>query len=155
MFYTAGFFIVIFFISTFVELNIYSTFVEQTRIMTPLSKAEEEVMQILWKKEKAIMMDILEAYPEPKPANTTIATLLKRIQDKGFVSYTQVGRSREYFPLVKKNAYFSKQMNGMIKKFFNNSASQFASFFTEEANMSKEELEDLKKLIDNQIKNKD
>ena len=155
MFYTAGFFIIIFFISTFVELNIYSTFVEQTRIMTPLSKAEEEVMQILWKKEKAIMMDILEAYPEPKPANTTIATLLKRIQDKGFVSYTQVGRSREYFPLVKKNAYFSKQMNGMIKKFFNNSASQFASFFTEEANMSKEELEDLKKLIDNQIKNKD
>ena len=150
-----AFFIVIFFISTFVELNIYSTFVEQTRIMTPLSKAEEEVMQILWKKEKAIMMDILEAYPEPKPANTTIATLLKRIQDKGFVSYTQVGRSREYFPLVKKNAYFSKQMNGMIKKFFNNSASQFASFFTEEANMSKEELEDLKKLIDNQIKNKD
>ena len=141
--------------TAFSGYNIYSTFVEQIRIMTPLSKAEEEVMQILWKKEKAIMMDILEAYPEPKPANTTIATLLKRIQDKGFVSYTQVGRSREYFPLVKKNAYFSKQMNGMIKKFFNNSASQFASFFTEEANMSKEELEDLKKLIDNQIKNKD
>ena len=122
--------------------------------MTPLSKTEEELMQILWKQERAIMKDIIATFPEPKPANTTIATLLKRMQDKGFVDYVQVGRSREYFPLVKKDNYFSKQVNGMIKKFFNNSASQFASFFTEETNLSKEELEDLKAIIDNQIKTK-
>lgn len=123
--------------------------------MTSLSKTEEALMQVLWKKEKAIMKDIIATYPEPKPASTTIATLLKRMQDKGFVDYVQVGRSREYFPLVKKDRYFSKQVNGMIKKFFNNSASQFASFFTEETNLTKKELEELKAIIDNQIKTKE
>lgn len=119
-----------------------------------LSKAEEQLMQILWKQDKAFMKDLIEAYPEPKPAPTTVATLLKRMQDKDFVDYKQYGRSREYFPLVKKKDYFSKQVNGFIKNFFNDSASQFASFFTKETNLSKEELEDLKKLIDNEIKNK-
>lgn len=119
-----------------------------------LSKSEEQLMQILWKQEKAFMKDLIDAYPEPKPAPTTVATLLKRMQDKKFVDYKQFGRSREYFALVKKKDYFSKQMNGMIKTFFNNSASQFASFFTQETNLSKEELEDLKKLIDKEIENK-
>lgn len=76
------------------------------------------------------------------------------MQDKGFVDYIQLGRSREYFPLVKKSDYFSKHVNGLIKNFFNDSASQFASFFTEETNLSKEELEDLKKLIEVQIEKK-
>ena len=119
-----------------------------------LSKAEEQLMQILWKQEKAFMKDLIEAYPEPKPAQTTVATLLKRMQDKKFVDYKQYGRSREYFPLVKKKDYFSKQVNGMIKNFFNDSASQFASFFTKETNLSKEELEELRSLIDREIENK-
>lgn len=119
-----------------------------------LSKAEEQLMQILWKQEPAPMKDLIEEYPSPKPAQTTVATLLKRMQDKNFVDYRQEGRSRQYFSLVKKKDYFSKQMNGLIKSFFNDSASQFASFFTKETNLSKEELEDLKKLIDKEIKNK-
>ena len=117
-----------------------------------LSNAEEQLMQILWKLEKAFMKDLIEAYPEPKPATTTVATLLKRMQDKGFVDYVQYGRSREYFPLVKKNSYFSKQVNGMIKNFFNDSAAQFASFFTQETDLSQKELEELKKLIDERLK---
>jgi Predicted transcriptional regulator len=116
-----------------------------------LSQAEEQLMQRLWKLEKGFMKDLLDAYPEPKPATTTIATLLKRMTDKGFVSYTLYGKSREYYPLVKKKDYFSKHVNGLIKTFFNDSASQFASFFTKETNLTKEELEDLKKLIDNEI----
>lgn len=119
-----------------------------------LSKSEEQLMKILWKQEKAFMKDLREAYPEPKPATTTIATLLKRMQDKNVVDYKQYGRSREYFPLVRKKDYFAKQVNGMIKNFFNNSASQFASFFTQETDLSEQELEDLKKLIDERIKNK-
>jgi predicted transcriptional regulator len=119
-----------------------------------LSKTEEDLMNYLWKLEKAFMKDLLDAYPEPKPANTTVATLLKRMTDKGFVGYTLFGNSREYFPLVKKKDYFSKHVNGLIKNFFNDSASQFASFFTQETNLSKKELEDLKTLIDNEIKNK-
>lgn len=118
-----------------------------------LSKSEEELMSHLWKKEKAFMKDLLDAYPEPKPAPTTVATLLKRMTDKGFISYTLFGKSRQYFPLVKKSAYFSKHVNGLIKNFFNDSASQFASFFTKEANLSKTELEELRKIIDEKIKN--
>ena len=119
-----------------------------------LSKTEEELMNHLWRLEKAFMKDLLDAYPEPKPANTTVATLLKRMTDKGFIDYKRFGNSRQYFPLVKKKDYFSKQVNSLIKNFFNDSASQFASFFTKETNLSKEELEDLKNIIDSEIKNK-
>ena len=118
-----------------------------------LSKTEEQLMQHLWKLEKAFMKDLLDIYPEPKPATTTVATLLKRMIGKGFVNYKTYGKSREYFPLVKKEDYFSKHVNGLIKTFFNDSASQFASFFTSKTDLTKEELEDLKAIIDNEIKN--
>ena len=119
--------------------------------MQQLTNAEEQVMEHLWKLEKAFMKDLLEAYPKPKPATTTIATLLKRMIDKQFVAYTEFGSSREYYPLVKKTDYFSKHVNGLISNFFNNSASQFASFFTTETNLSQTELEELKKIIDSEI----
>ncbi len=119
-----------------------------------LSKTEEQLMQHLWKLEKGFMKDLLDAYDNPKPATTTIATLLKRMSGKGFVAYNLYGKSREYYPLVKKKDYFSKHVNGLIKTFFNDSATQFASFFTKETNLSKDELESLKEIIDNEIKNK-
>ena len=111
-------------------------------------------MNIIWKQQKAFLKDLLDAYPEPKPAITTIATLLKRMTDKGFIAYKSYGRSREYYPTVKKKDYFSKHVNGLIKNFFNDSASQFASFFTQETDLSKTELEDLKKLIDKELEKK-
>lgn len=119
-----------------------------------LTQTEEELMQYLWKLEKAFMKDLLELYPEPKPASTTVATLLKRMTDKGFIGYKQMGRSRQYYPLVKKSEYFSKHVNGLIKKFFNNSASQFASFFTSETDLSAEELEELKAIVEKEIERK-
>lgn len=119
-----------------------------------LSTTEEQLMQVLWKKEKAFMKNLLESYDEPKPATTTIATLLKRMIGKGFVGYKQMGKSRQYYPLVKKKDYFSKHVNGLIKNFFNDSASQFASFFTQETDLSKEELKKLKEIIDSEIKKK-
>ena len=119
-----------------------------------LTNAEEQLMQILWKKERAFMKDLIDAHEDPKPASTTIATLLKRMQDKNFVDYIQYGRSREYFPMVKKKDYFSKHVNGLIKNFFNDSPSQFASFFTEETNLTKKELQELKSIIDSEIKKK-
>ncbi|WP_330442654.1 BlaI/MecI/CopY family transcriptional regulator [Flavobacterium sp. C4GT6] len=119
-----------------------------------LTKTEEQVMELLWKQEKAFMKDLMDEFPDPKPAPTTLATLLKRMTDKGFVGYKEYGKSREYFPMVKKTDYFSKQVNGIIKNFFNNSASQFASFFTKETNMSTKELEELKAIIDKEIAKK-
>lgn len=120
-----------------------------------LSKAEEQLMELIWKQEKVFMKDLIDNYPDPKPATTTIATLLKRMQDKGFVGYTVFGNSRQYYPLVKKSDYFSKHVNGIIKNFFDNSALQFASFFTKATNLTTSELEDLKKIVDQEIKRKE
>ncbi len=117
-----------------------------------LSKTEEQLMHYLWKLKKAFMKDLLEEYPDPKPAPTTVATLIKRMRDKGFVDYKLYGNSREYYPLVEKSDYFAKHMSGLIKNFFNNSTSQFASFFTAEADMTNEQLEQLKDMIDERIK---
>ena len=119
-----------------------------------LSNSEEQLMQHLWKLEKGFMKDLLECYPDPKPATTTIATLLKRMADKKFIAYNEIGNSREYYPLVEKSDYFSKHVNGLIKNFFNNSVSQFASFFTKETNLTQKELEELQKIIDKEIQKK-
>lgn len=117
-----------------------------------LSKTEEQLMEMIWTNGRIFMKEILENYPDPKPASTTIATLLKRMQDKGFVAYENYGNSRQYYALVKKDDHFSKQLKGLVKDYFGNSALQFASFFTQNSNLTKNELEDLKKLIDEQIK---
>lgn len=122
--------------------------------MNTLTKAEEQLMQFLWEKRKAFTKDLIESYSEPKPASTTVITLLKRMQDKGFVGFKEYGKSREYYPLVEKEKYFSKQVGAMIKDFFNDSTMQFASFFTEKADLSEKELEKLKGIIDNQLKKK-
>ena len=119
-----------------------------------LTKAEEQLMHYLWTLEKAYMKDLLDAFPEPKPATTTVATLLKRMTEKGFVGYTEFGKSREYFPLIEKNDYSKKEVNSFIKDFFNNSSAQFASFFTKETNMTSSELEELKKIIENELQKK-
>lgn len=122
--------------------------------MNTLTKAEEQLMQFLWEKRTAFTKDLIEAYPDPKPASTTVLTLLKRMQEKGFVGFKEYGKSREYYPLVEKDKYFSKQVGEMIKDFFNDSAMQFASFFTEKTDLSEKELEDLRKIIDNQLQKK-
>ena len=119
-----------------------------------LSKSEEQLMELIWKQEKVFMKELIENYPHPKPATTTIATLLKRIQDKGFVGYTLFGNSRQYYPLVKKSDYFSKHVRAIIKNYFDNSPIQFASFFTTSTNLTTSELEDLKKIVDQEIKRK-
>lgn len=122
--------------------------------MERLTDAEKELMDILWEKEKAFMKDLMEAYPEPKPASTTIATLLKRMQNKKMVGFKTFGNSREYFPMVEKGKYFTKEMNGLIGKFFNNSVAQFASFFTANAKLSEKELEEIRKIIDDELQKK-
>lgn len=119
-----------------------------------LSNAEEQLMNIIWEKKKAFMKDILDAQGDPKPASTTVATLLKRLTDKNAISFKTYGNSREYFPLISKNEYFSSKVNLLIKTFFNDSPSQFASFFTKETDLSEKQLESLKSIIDDQLKSK-
>jgi len=119
-----------------------------------LSKAEEQLMEIIWRSEKAFLKDLIDAFPAPRPAATTVATLLKRMSDKGFIGHKLYGNSREYYPLVAKSDYFARHVKGMIKNNFNNSALQFASFFTKATNLTASELEELRKIVDEEIKNK-
>jgi BlaI family transcriptional regulator, penicillinase repressor len=119
-----------------------------------LTTAEEQIMKLLWRLEKAFIRDLLNEFPDPKPASTTVLTLLKRMIDKGFVSYKMFGNSREYYPLIKKTDYFSDHINVLIKDFFNNSTAQFASFFANETEMSQEELKELRGLVDKKITSK-
>jgi predicted transcriptional regulator len=116
-----------------------------------LTAAEEVLMHHLWALGKAFMKDILDAYDDPKPATTTVATLLKRLIDKGAVSYREYGNSREYYPLIARDAYSRTQVSGLIRNFFNNSSAQFASFFASETDLSADELETLKTIVEQEI----
>ncbi len=122
--------------------------------MVQLTKTEESIMKYLWKLGKVFMKDLVNEFPEPKPAYTTIATILTRMIDKGYVAYKQYGKVREYYPVLKKTEYFTNHFNNIIKNFFNNSTSQFASFFTTKSEMTLGELEELKKIIETQIQKK-
>ena len=117
-----------------------------------LPKSEEQLMQHLWRLGQAFMKDLIEAYPEPKPASTTVATLLQRLQDKGAIGFNKYGSVREYYPILKKEEYFSSHFSGVIKNFFNDSVSQFASFFTSEKNLSDDELKELQRIVEDQVK---
>lgn len=119
--------------------------------MEKLSESEEKLLGFLWECERAYLKDLIERYPPPQPAKTTIATLLKRMINKGAVAFEQHGKSRQYYALIKKEDYCQNQLGTMVKRFFNNSPVQFASFFTSDKNFSKEELEDLQKIINQQI----
>ena len=119
-----------------------------------LNTTELQVMKCLWELEVGFMKDIVNEFPEPKPAYTTISTLLSRMCAKKYIGYNRLGRDKQYFPILKKKDYFSNQLKGMMSNFFNDSSSQFASFFTKNANLSIEELEQLEAIVKNEITQK-
>ena len=108
-------------------------------------------MNILWDVGKAYLKDIVSRYPNPKPAYTTVSTVVNVLVKKGFVDFVTHGKAHEYAPKVDKSSYTRFAFKGMLSSFFNNSTSQFASFFTTEQNLKVEELQELKKLIDQEI----
>ena len=113
--------------------------------MKELTKAEEEIMQILWKLNTAFVKDIISELPEPKPAYNTVSTIVRILQQKGFVSYETHGQSHKYYPVVTKEAYTKSFMKGFVKKYFSGSYRQMVSFFTREDNLTLSELEELLK----------
>ncbi|MCG8580210.1 MAG: BlaI/MecI/CopY family transcriptional regulator [Bacteroidales bacterium] len=122
--------------------------------MIELTKAEEQVMQYLWTIEKGFLKDIVEQYPEPRPAYTTVSTVVRVLVKKKAIGFNTYGKVNEYYPLIKKTDYSKKYMKNLVKNFFNNSQQQFASFFTKESELTVSELEELKELIDQQISQK-
>lgn len=119
-----------------------------------LNKSELQVMKYLWKIKKGFLKDIVDQFPDPRPAYTTISTLVGRMVDKKYIGFNKLGRDKEYYPLLQKNEYFSVQVKDMVSNFFNDSASQFASFFTRNTDLSMEEMEELQKLLQEKINEK-
>lgn len=109
--------------------------------MKTLTRAEEQIMQVLWKIEKGFLKDIVEAMPNPKPHSNTVATLLKILVDKKFVTAETYGRMNEYAPAVSKQAYSKNSINSLVKGYFGGSFSKAVSFLVEENKLSVEDLE--------------
>jgi BlaI family transcriptional regulator, penicillinase repressor len=116
-----------------------------------LTRAEEQVMEYLWKLEKAFVREILELFPEPKPAYTTVSTIVRILEKKGMVGYKAYGKNHQYFPIVSRNDYAGLSFRHVLWKHFNNSVNRFASFFASETDLTLSELEEMKKFIEQEI----
>ncbi|MFD2566859.1 BlaI/MecI/CopY family transcriptional regulator [Pseudotenacibaculum haliotis] len=119
--------------------------------MNELTKAEEQVMQYVWKLEKAFLKDIVEEFPEPKPAYTTISTVVRVLVRKKYLTYKTYGKVHQYAPAISKESYFQRHMKQLIGSFFNGSPSKFASFFTNSEDLNVTELEQMKLMIEEKI----
>ena len=119
--------------------------------MITLTKAEEQIMQYLWELDKAFLKDIVEKFPEPRPAYTTVQTVVRVLTKKKFIGYDTFGKTNHYYPLVSKKDYFRGHFKGVVNNFFEGSVSNFASFFTDDKDLSLSELEEMRQLIESKI----
>jgi BlaI family transcriptional regulator, penicillinase repressor len=111
--------------------------------MKELTKAEEQIMQLLWEQEKAFVKDIIEKMPNPKPAYNTVSTIIRILEKKGFVGYTAYGKTHEYFPLVSRKDYTRTFMKNFMRNYFSGSFQEMVSFFAKEDKMSLSDLDEL------------
>lgn len=122
--------------------------------MKQLTKAEEQIMQILWKLKEGIVKEVVEEFDEPKPAYTTVATVLKVLEKKGFVAHKSIGNTHLFFPAISKKEYTKFQLGSLLKDYFNGSFPKMATFFAKENNLSIGELEEMLKITETEL-NKD
>lgn len=115
--------------------------------MKELTKAEEQIMQAIWKIGHGFAQDIIHSLSEPRPAYTTILTIVRILEKKGFVAHDTFGKSHRYYPLVTKKEYTSSLLKNLVHHYFDNSFKSMVSFFAENRNISVEELEEIKKMI--------
>ena len=125
--------------------------------MKQLTKAEEQIMQILWELNEGIVKQIVEKFDEPKPAYTTVATVLKVLEKKEFVTHKNIGNTHLFLPVINKKEYTKLQSTSLLKNYFNGSFPKMATFFAKSNNLSIRELEEMiettKKELDKDNKN--
>jgi len=115
-----------------------------------LTKAEDQIMQILWTIGKGFVKDIIEEMPEPKPAYNTVSTIVRILETKGFIDHKAFGKTHEYFPVISKEKYTRFYLNNLIKGYFNGSFQNLVSFFAKDNKMNPQDIE---KLLDELKKN--
>lgn len=121
--------------------------------MKELTKAEDQIMQILWQLEKGFVKDIVDQMPDPKPAYNTVSTIVRILEKKGFVGYKAYGKTHEYYPLISKEKYTRFYLNNMVTGYFNGSFQNLVSFFAKENRIDIHDLDELVKQLE-ELKNK-
>jgi len=119
--------------------------------MKQLTKAEEQIMQILWDLKEAVVKQVVDGFNENKPAYTTVATVLTVLEKKGFVNRRKIGNTNLFSPVVSKTDYTKVQFSSLLKNYFNGSFPKMATFFAKENNISINELEEMLKLTENEL----
>ncbi len=119
--------------------------------MKELTRAEEQIMQVLWELEKAFVKDIIEQLPNPRPAYNTVSTIVRILEKKGFVSHEAFGKSHRYFPLVPREEYTKAHMKSFVNNYFSNSFGNMVSFFAREKSLSLREMEEIMTVMQSEI----
>ncbi len=121
--------------------------------MTTLTRAEEQVMQILWDEKKGFVKDLLKHFPDPKPAYNTVSTIIRILEKKGFADHRSFGKSHQYFPVVTREQYRNERFSSLMKNYFNNSMKQVLSHFGTEGSLNIREADEIIQMME-EIKNK-
>jgi len=116
-----------------------------------LTRAEEEIMQILWDIERGFVKNLVERFPDPKPAYNTVSTIVRILESKGFVGHKAYGKTHEYYPLVAKDEYRRQYLNSMLNDYFGGSFRQLASFFMKHEKLDVREMEELLNLMNKEL----
>ncbi|MGE5399004.1 MAG: BlaI/MecI/CopY family transcriptional regulator [Ignavibacteriales bacterium] len=119
-----------------------------------MTKAEEQIMQVLWELGKGFVNDIIARLPDPKPAYTTVSTIVRTLEKKGFAGHNAFGNTHEYYPLISKDKYTKEYMKGFIKKYFSNSFADMVSFFSRNDEIDVSEMEEIMKIMEKEIRTK-
>lgn len=122
--------------------------------MKELTKAEDQIMQVLWRLGRGFVKDILDELPEPKPAYNTVSTIVRILEKKKFVSYKAYGNTHEYFPLVAMNEYRREYLRSLVHRYFGNSYQELVSFFAQDRHLTLAELEEIRASLGEEIKKK-
>lgn len=116
--------------------------------MNTLTKAEEQIMQILWDEKEGFVKDLLKKFPEPKPAYNTVSTIIRILEKKGFVDHKSFGKSHQYFPLVSRDQYRNERFSYLMKDYFNNSMKQVLSHFGSSGSLNLKEADEIIQMME-------
>ncbi|MEX0968801.1 MAG: BlaI/MecI/CopY family transcriptional regulator [Bacteroidia bacterium] len=123
--------------------------------MKELTTAEEQIMQVLWKMEKAFVREMLDGLPEPKPAYNTVSTIVRILERKGFVGHEAFGKSHRYFPLVSAPQYKKFSLSNLLENYFDGSLKELVNFFVKQENVDLKEMDEIIRLLEDQAKEKE
>ena len=122
--------------------------------MKEITKAQEEILKVLWEIKEGAVSNVLDVLPDPKPAYNTVATVIKVLEKKGYLNHKTFGKTNVYYPIVSKKEYAQTVLKDTVKGFFNGSLNQMMSFFVKNKDLSVSELEELKNMIEKELKDK-